>query len=197
MSHQQNPAAVISEGLHVITVSTAGSRSLVRQATLANIGNLGFPILISLDATIQTLIAWIRAISPEPEHNGKPLDDNAQKKVIAEFTEFVKVYTGLMEELIEKHDVLVSENSPAAPGQGLAIGTRIRALRGQVASLVRTLRPFVPNHLAELNAQAKLAQDAADAAAALYAGPREEVSDEAAFQAAVGKLGLPAAPAQK
>ncbi|KAH9856186.1 hypothetical protein C2E23DRAFT_506213 [Lenzites betulinus] len=129
MSNQQNPAAVISEGLHVITVNTAGSRSLVRQATLGNISDLGSPILLSLEATRTVLIVWIKAISP----GDKPLDDNAAKKVVAEFTEFVKVYTGLMEELIEKRDVLVSENSPAAPAQGFAIGTRIRALQNQVA----------------------------------------------------------------
>ncbi|KAH9856177.1 hypothetical protein C2E23DRAFT_857200 [Lenzites betulinus] len=167
MSNPQNAADVISEALHLITVNTAGTRSLVSLATLGNVGKLSTSLNLSFDVTQRTLVGWNRVVPLQV----KPLDDDAAVKVLDKFTDLVKVYKDFMNELIENHDVLCSKESGLEPGDGRLVGGKIQVYRTEIGKLQMTLKDFVPNLFEELEEQGELMQKASDAAAAHYPPP--------------------------
>ncbi|KAH9856173.1 hypothetical protein C2E23DRAFT_882285 [Lenzites betulinus] len=184
MSVQQHAAVVVIDSIRVLFVTTSGARSLTRDATLANVSAQGYAVQYSINGAFISLAAWVNAIS---QLDRTPFDDNVAAKIITEYTAFVTAYIDLMIALIEKHDVLTSENSPLAP-DGAIIGQQIAAFQFALALYQGWLANFIPTHLAELTRQGKLAFDAFQLAAARY--PNPDGSGARAFEAAAN-LHLP------
>ncbi|KAI0816022.1 hypothetical protein BC628DRAFT_1342594 [Trametes gibbosa] len=187
MNVQQHAAIVILESIRVLTVDTAGARSLTHDASLTN------AVHYSIIGAITTLSAWINAISKLVMQLGDaPFDDSVAVKVIIDLTTCVHAYTELMIALVEKHDVLTSPSSPLAP-DGVAIGDALIVFQFVFAVYQIWFRRFIPTRRAELDAQADLAADAA-----LLASARYPISDglagAKAFEAVCGKRNLPELP---
>ncbi|KAH9856178.1 hypothetical protein C2E23DRAFT_882289 [Lenzites betulinus] len=184
MSAQQHAAIVVIDSIRVLFVTTSGARGLTRDATLANVRGQALAVQYSIHGSIVTLAAWINAFS---QLDTTPFAENVATKVVADFTNFITAYTDLMIALVEKHGVLTSQGSPLAP-DGLIIGQHIAAFQSVVALYQMWLASFIPTHVAELNAQGKLALDAYQLAAARYPNPSGE--GVRAFEAAAN-LHLP------
>ncbi|KAI0819846.1 hypothetical protein BC628DRAFT_1423481 [Trametes gibbosa] len=188
MTTQQHAAAVVLESIHVLTVDTTGARNLTRDATLANVSAQGFAVRYSINGAFVTLAAWINAIS---QLDSTPFDDTVALRVFSGFSRFVTVYSDLMNALIEKHDVLTSQNSPLAP-DGAIIGSLIAEFQFIVSVYLGWIVFFAPTRAAELAAQGSLASDAFELAATHYPRPGAK-----APELPKGKLNLPETPARK
>ncbi|KAI0816021.1 hypothetical protein BC628DRAFT_1153340 [Trametes gibbosa] len=193
MSRQQHAAIVVLESIRVLTVDTAGARSLTRDANPANVSGQGHAIQYSIAGAVITLTAWINAVS---EVGHAPFEDNVALKVIADLTACVHAYTDLMAALVEKHDVLTAPSSPLAP-DGVIIGGAINAFQFVLAIYLLWLRGLVPTRRAELNAQAKLTQEAFRLAAERYPPQPDDLAGAKAFEAVCGKRLLPEPPTGK
>ncbi|KAH9856184.1 hypothetical protein C2E23DRAFT_857206 [Lenzites betulinus] len=196
MSNQLDAAAIIFEALRVLLVNTNSARIITSQATLDNLPNLATAVYLSINGTWATLEAWIKAIQ---KLDPTPFDDETSDKVITPFSDFVRVYTDLMIEIILKHGVLTSEKSPYAP-DGAVIGGEIFQLQRQVESLQNALRPFIPNRVNDLVRNGRLARDAYELAASRYPvpiRPEQDGSDDSTVPAAARTFKLPDAPGQK
>ncbi|KAH9856135.1 hypothetical protein C2E23DRAFT_503902 [Lenzites betulinus] len=192
MSVQQHAAIVILESIHVLTVNTAGIRSITRDATLGNVSSQGHAVQYSMTGAFDTLAGWVNAIF---ELDSTPFDDNVAHKVVVEFTAFVQAYSGLMLALIEKHGVLTSARSPLGP-DGAIIGEEIAYLQFGIAVFGSWLTGYVPTRVVELAAQEKLAMEAFEKAAAKYPKPNggEGVKTGARPIKAAGTLRFPEPP---